>query len=428
MRTLIPRDNWEHRMADLARGLTAGLGKGERDVRLDISGLGSGIPVGSGRAAIVAALRALNLPPGARVAVPLYCCPVVFSAIKAAGCRVRFIDVDPTTFCMSAADLSAKRAEVEAIIAVHMFGNTCDVLELEQAGGGRPIIEDCAQAIGSRRNGDPVGSFGVFGVFSFRSGKYLSVGEGGALFSRDAGARSRAAEVVSAMPVSGAMEECVHVLRCYLKSVLRSRPFYGLVGYPLWKRWNKNGTASAVTDASLKRIRKADYAVATRRLLNLDSAIERQREIAGFYSSALELDAGMLCAESPGAYYNRYYYPVTFPSSDHRDRIASILHRAGIDSIKYLDDVVQVARDEYGYSEDCPEAKRLSKSVLIIPGYYSLKNRDVERVAKQLNMGWRELTRSGRDRQPAKVPTVSSGQRPDGYLSAKSSSKSGLQV
>jgi len=93
-----------------------------------------------------------------------------------------------------------------------------------------------------------------------------------------------------------------------------------------------------------------------------------------------------------------------------------------------LDDIVEEARAEYGYSGDCPETERLSKSVLIIPGYYSLKNRDVERVAKQLNMGWRELTRSGRDRQPAKVPTVSSGQRPDGYLSAKSSSKSGLQV
>ena len=428
MRTLIPRDNWEHRMIDLARGLTAGLSRGGRDVGLDISGLGSGIPVGSGRAAIVAALRALNLSPGARVAVPLYCCPVVFSAIKAAGCTIRFIDVDPSTFCMSAADLSAKRAEVDATIVVHMFGNACDVLDLEQAGGGRPIIEDCAQAIGSRWNGRPVGSFGVFGVFRFRSAKYLSVGEGGALFSRDAGARSRAAELVSAMPVSGAAGECAHVLRCYLKSVLRSRPFYGPVGYPLWKRWNKNGTASQVSDASLKRIRKADFAVATRRLLSLDSAIERQREIAGYYSRTLELDSGMLCAELPGAYYNRYYYPVTFPSNEHRDRIASILHRAGIDSIKYLDDVVDAARGEFGYSDDCPEAERLSKTVLIIPGYYSLKDRDVERIAHQLNTGWRELTRSGRSSQLTKVPTVSSGKDTDGYLSAKGSSQRGLRV
>ena len=117
-------------------------------------------------------------------------------------------------------------------------------------------------------------------------------------------------------------------------------PVYGLVGYPLWKRWNKNGTASEVSDASLKRIRKADFALAASRLPGLDSAIERQREIAGFYSRTLELDAGMLCAESPEAYYNRYYYPITFPSNEHRDRIAAILHRAGIDSIKYLDDVV----------------------------------------------------------------------------------------
>lgn len=414
MLKLIPRDNWEHRFADLVRGLTAALGAGRRDMRLDIPGLGNGIPVGSGRAAIVAALRSLNLPPGARVAVPLYCCPVVFSAIRTADCAIRFIDVDPSTFCMSPGDLCAKREGVDAIVAVHMFGNACDVLELEQAGGDRPIIEDCAQAIGARRHGRPVGSFGVFGVFSFRSGKYLSVGEGGALFSRDADARSRAAGLVSAMPAAGVAGECAQVARCYLKSLLRSRPLYGVVGYRLWKRWNKNGTASAVSEASLNQIHKADLAVAASRLPALDSAIERQREIAGFYSRALELDPHMLCAEPPGAYYNRYYYPVTFSSREHRDQIASRLHRAGIDSIKYLDDVVGVARDHYGYSGDCPAAERLSKTVLIIPGYYRLKNSDVERVARQLNAAWLELTRSRRNIQLAEAPTLSQGEEARG--------------
>ena len=69
------------------------------------------------------ALKALGLRPRASIGVPLYCCPVVFSAIKAAGYRARFIDVDPDTYCLSAADLAAKSSEVDAVIAVHMFGN-----------------------------------------------------------------------------------------------------------------------------------------------------------------------------------------------------------------------------------------------------------------------------------------------------------------
>src|SRR5206468_1618988 len=159
MLTFIPRDNWEHKVSDLFRGLVAALGPEKQNMMLDVPGLGSCVPVKSGRAALVTALRALNLPLGARVGVPLYCCPVVFSAMA---------------------------------------------------------------------------------IFSFRSGKYLSVGEGGALLSHHADAGSRASELISAMRTPGRAEECAHVTGCYLKSVLRSRPFYGIVGYALWNRWNKN--------------------------------------------------------------------------------------------------------------------------------------------------------------------------------------------
>ncbi len=199
------------KFSDIIRGMVAALRPRETSGMLYIPGLGNCIPARSARAAIVAAIKALDLPPGARIGVPLYCCPVVFKAIKAAGCTARFIDVEYSTYCMSAEDLSAKRAQVDAVIAVHMFGNLCDMPSLQEAAQGKPIIEDCAQSLGSKLDGRMAGSFGTIAAFSFRSGKYLSVGEGGALFSRDADIRSRLSQLISEMPVPGRAEECVHV-------------------------------------------------------------------------------------------------------------------------------------------------------------------------------------------------------------------------
>src|SRR2546428_829637 len=107
---LIPAERWDYKISDVFRGVAAGLAPRKTTETIHLSGIGDCIPARSARAAIVTSLRALDLAPGARVGVPLYCCPVVFKAIVAAGCAPRFIDIDPATFCLSAADLFAKRA------------------------------------------------------------------------------------------------------------------------------------------------------------------------------------------------------------------------------------------------------------------------------------------------------------------------------
>ena len=69
---LTPRDHWEHNLGDLIYGLAETLAPRKRNGKLNISGLGGCIPVRSGRAGLVTAIQALNLPPGARIGVPLY--------------------------------------------------------------------------------------------------------------------------------------------------------------------------------------------------------------------------------------------------------------------------------------------------------------------------------------------------------------------
>ncbi len=146
---------------------------------------------------------------------------------------------------MSAQDLSAKHSELDAVIAVHMFGNMCDMPRLQAAAPDAPFIEDCAQSLGSKLSGRMAGSFGAISIFSFRSGKYVSAGEGGALFSNNADLCSKAAEFVAALPAPTFVEEWLHVTKTYVKSLLRSKPLYGMVGYYLWEGLNKKLNLSA---------------------------------------------------------------------------------------------------------------------------------------------------------------------------------------
>ena len=388
---LVPRDLWEHGLQDLSRSYIAAMCSRSSSETLELKELGNCIPVRSGRAALVAALRSLNLPPGARVGVPLYCCSVVFDAIAAAGGSPRFLDVDPATFCISAADLFSKASTLDAVLAVHMFGNPCDMPALQAAAGGLPIVEDCAQAIGSKLNGRMAGSLGTIAIFSFRSGKYLSVGEGGAIFSKDSAIHARASQLVEAMPAAGAMAECSHVSKTYLKSVLRTRPFYGVVGYPLWRAWNRKQSLTTNFSIALGRIYKADLTITRRRLARLDSAIAKQRANAEYFFRTLKLENNMLCLEQSGAFYNRLQYPITFASIEQRDSVAAYLLSKNIDTVKYLDGIVNTAA-RHGYMGDCPVAELLSERVLIIPSYHSLNKKEVQRIAHCLNEGWKMVT------------------------------------
>jgi perosamine synthetase len=392
---LLPTEYWEYKLSDIVHGLTAALGPRKLDGMLYIPGLGSCTPARSARSALVAAIKALDLPSGARIGVPLYCCPVVFKAIKAAGCTPSFIDVELATFCMSADDLSAKSSQLDAVIAVHMFGNLCDMSRLQEAAQGKPIIEDCAQSLGSKLNGRMTGSFGAIAVFSFRSGKYLSVGEGGALFSAHKDICSRLPQVIAAMPTPSRTEECAHVAKTYIRSKLRSKPWYGAVGYPLWAYYNKTVDYSAKSPIITSQIYRSDFVITNNRLALLDSAIEGQRANADYYSRTLKLDSGMLCSEKPGTFYNRYLYPITCPSSGQRDFIADYLLRRKIDTAKPYKDIVDVAAKYYGYAGDCPVTEQIAKRVLVIPNNYSLKTREVNRIVQFLNEAWSEIARHG---------------------------------
>jgi perosamine synthetase len=389
MINLIPRDHWEYRVKDFFKGIGGIIPPAKRNSLLTIDAFGQCIPVGTGRAGLVAAIRSLDLPNGAKVAVPLYCCHVVFQAIVTAGCKPCFIDIDPETFCLSPNDLSNKISDCSAVIAVHMFGNTCDMVNVKATAQGRPVIEDCAQALGSKIDGQSVGTFGDISFFSFRSGKYVSAGEGGAVYSKKY--LSKIGEIISKMPQPSLSNELSHTLRIHIKSMLRSKPLYGIFGYKLWSLASKRTNPSEDGACTLIQIHNSDLNIATNRLPGLHSLIERQRANANLYSILLNLAPKMLCHEKPNTYYNRYLYPIKFHSQEQRDVMATFLLSRNIDTMKYLDDIVQIAKKYFAYSSTCPIAEELSKKVLIIPSYYSLPESDIRYIANHINNGWNQI-------------------------------------
>lgn len=391
---LLPVELWEYRLRDLGTAIISTLGQSSRQQTLTLPELGECIPARSGRAAIVTAIKAIGLTPGARVGAPLYCCSVVLKAIEAAGCKPRFLDVDPATFCLSATDLNEKRSQIDAVIAVHMYGNVCDVRKLQEMAPGLPMIEDCALSLGSKLGDRMTGSLGDIGVFSFRSGKYLSVGEGGVIFANDGRLRSEAAKLISKLPVPVHAKELLHVAKTYLRSSLRSRPFYGLVGHALWEAYNKRARFSEKSPIAMSQIYRTDLALTKKRLGRLRSMVNAQRSNADYFLQNLRADPSAVCHEPAGAFYNRYQFPLTLPSQNDRDLLAAYLHRRQIDTAKPLDDIVEVARSYYGYNGDCPVAEKLSKQVLIIPSYHSICQREIERIARCVNDGLLELARS----------------------------------
>jgi perosamine synthetase len=229
-------------------------------------------------------------------------------------------------------------------------------------------------------------------VFSFRSGKYLSVGEGGALFSSDPHIYSRLCQLIAEMPAHPPRAECAHVLVTYIRSSLRSPPLYGILGHRIWRLYNQRVDFSAQSPLILSQIYRADFVHTIARLARLDSAIEQQRANAEHYLHTLNLDPKMLCLEKPTAFYNRFMFPILFPSPDTRDRIAAYLYRRQIDTSQPYKMIAHAAAAHYGYTGDCPLAEQIAQRVLVIPSHHKLRPDMVQYVSQCLNDGIKHIT------------------------------------
>ena len=148
-----------------------------------MTGQDQGVAVSSGTAALLLALKGLGIGAGDEVVFPSYVCTALWHAVTQAGATPVLVDIDPETYHPSPCAVArAITRHTKAVIVPHLFGLPADLSEVEKL--GVPIIEDCAQTLGTTVRGRPVGSAGELTVCSFYATKLLTTGEGGMVLGR----------------------------------------------------------------------------------------------------------------------------------------------------------------------------------------------------------------------------------------------------
>lgn len=151
-------------------------------------GVRHALTVSNGTVALHLALVALGVGPGDEVIVPTLTYIASVNAITYVGAKAVFVDSLPDTWQMDPEDVRRKiTPRTKVILAVHLYGHPCAMPELQEIATKHQVslVEDCAEAIGSRIGGKHVGTFSDIGTFSFFGNKTITTGEGGMVVTDD---------------------------------------------------------------------------------------------------------------------------------------------------------------------------------------------------------------------------------------------------
>lgn len=151
-------------------------------------GVKHAIATSSGTGALHLGLAALGIGAGDEVILGDINWVASAAPVVHLGATPVLVDVLQETWCLDPARVEAAiTPRTKAIMAVHLYGNLCDMDALLDIGrrNGIPVVEDAAEAIGSIWHGRAAGSLGRFGAFSFHGTKTITTGEGGIFVTDD---------------------------------------------------------------------------------------------------------------------------------------------------------------------------------------------------------------------------------------------------
>jgi dTDP-4-amino-4,6-dideoxygalactose transaminase len=305
-----------------------------------------GIGVNSGSDALTLALRALEIGPGDEVITTPFTYIAPAEAIHQMGAKIVFADINPRTFNIDPADARRRiTPRTRGIIPVHLFGQAAPMDEILALAGehGLEVVEDCAQAIGARYRGQPVGSLGRLGCFSFYPTKNLGAdGDGGMVVTDDEGLAKR----VRKLRVHG----------------IERRYYHDLHGYN-------------------SRLDEVQAAILRVKLKHLELWNRRRAEIAARYDKGLN----SLPLERPAtADGNTHVFHVYAVLTDRRDELQRHLTDHGVPTIIYYPQPLHLQKvyADLGFREgDFPVAESVSRRILPLPMYPELTDAQVDHVA-----------------------------------------------
>ncbi len=295
-------------------------------------GGGKACVVSSGTAALFLALKALDVGPGTKVALPTYACSSLLNAVFLAGGSPVVLDVRADDFCLdadAAADSGAKIA-----VAVHSFGCLSDIAAMKAA--GLTVIEDCCHVLGGVAGGE-----GSAAIFSFYATKIITCGHGGLVWDHTGRVGTWVAD--------------------YIRSDGREtyKPRF-------------NFQLSDFQGAMLRR-----------QFGRLPTVVARRRAIAARYAACLP-DGVRLQRGLTEPSTMPYRFTLTLPDAGQRDRLQRALATAGIATIVPIERFELLHRYLQLPVGAFPNAERLADTTLSLPLYPALTDQEVDRISDAL--------------------------------------------
>lgn len=313
-----------------------------------------GIGVKSGTEALIIALKALKISNNDEVITVSNTAIPTIAAIKSVGAKVRFIDVDKY-YLMDTDKLEKKiTKKTKAIIAVHLYGQSCDMSKICSLAKKNKIkvIEDCAQAHGAKHKDIFVGNFGDIGCFSFYPTKNLGAyGDGGFLTTKN--------------------------LSLYQK--MRRMRFYGIEELKPKNKFNKK--YYSFEEGINSRLDEVQASILNLKIPYLKKNLFKKKKLADFYNNNLNKEKLILPKVN---IQNKHTYHQYVVRHKKRDKILKILKKYKIElNIVYPYPTHIMPPFKAGVS--LKNTEKYSKEIFSLPIYPELKKSNQLKIIRRLN-------------------------------------------
>jgi len=264
-----------------------------------------------------------------------------------------FCDIDPVDYTIDTSKIESLITDRTcAILPVHVYGNLCNVEQIERIAKQHDlkVIYDAAHAFGETYEGRDVSSFGDVSMFSFHATKVFHCIEGGAVVYSDAGLE---------------------------------RALYSLKNFGIQSEEVVTGVGSNA------KMNEFQAAMGLCNLRHLSAEIEKRKRVFERYTANLHDVEGLaIKREHPDVKSNYMYFPIVINEAFglERNEVSNRLKEHGIYPRKYFYPLISdfdCYRDRFN-SEETPVAKRVAERVLTLPMYADLAASDVDRICDLL--------------------------------------------
>jgi perosamine synthetase len=305
------------------------------------------LSVCNGTVAVHLALLGLGIGPGDKVAVPSFTFIASVNPIRYVGAEPVFVDSDPTTLQLCPQDLARKAAQhrLRAVIVPHLYGQMADmeaILAIARA-HDMLVIEDSAEAIGSRMAARHAGTFGDVATFSFFGNKTITTGEGGMIVARDAALIARMRKLRG----QGLVREGEY--------------WHDEIGY----NYRMTNICAAIGVAQLARA---------------DEIIARKRDIAHRYRDALTGTPLVFHDEVPGTIHSFWMCSALARSHEEREALRAHLRERAIETRPFFHPVHTMPMYRAWATDPYPVAESVGARGINMPSSPALADDDLMRV------------------------------------------------